>query len=406
MNGGQEAARRPQQQQDTLSPAGSPSATTAKDNHHATTPAMRIVSLTSLGNEEGFIFLKNHPQPTIAPNQVLVRVKACAVTPLDREARKGHHQAFVRPPAILGYAIAGVVSSLGLEVEHLRSGEEVVGVIPMDSGGGNAEYVAIDSAYLAKKPAEISFEEAAGALIGGIRAYTALHYHAHLVPGDSVLILDGASTYGHLAVQLAGLWGAKIITTASSPEEFTFLQNLSTKIDRIIDTSTENLFNAVMDETGGLGVDILVESHRVESPPAIDPPSSASSNSLSSPKGKQDQNEDENDEAKARYKNDELVRCLAVHGRWVASSYLQLDPPTTRLLYLRGASLSFLFEQTWLLSPLQQGRYLHILEELLEKIRKEEIRVRVANAFPLEKIREAHRLLDSPTLVGTIVIKP
>jgi len=74
------------------------------------------------------------------------------------------------------------------------------------------------------------------------------------------------------------------------------------------------------------------------------------------------------------------------------------------LLFLKGASISFIFEQSWLLGGSQQGRVLHILSDLMEKVSKEEIVPKVTKSFVLEKIREAHRTLDSNT-VGTLIIK-
>jgi len=199
-------------------------------------------------------------RPPVAEDMVLVRVKVCAVAPLDGAVRRGDFEHYVGLPTVPGYAISGVVERLGVEVDRFKVGDEVVAVLPLDTGGGYGQYVAVSHHYVALKPLEINHEEAAACLLGGLWSYTALHYHCKLTAGETVLVLNGGSAYGHIAVQLAVSWGGKVIATASSVEELNYLNDLRVALDRVVDLTTENLFDAVMEETGRQGVDIILQT--------------------------------------------------------------------------------------------------------------------------------------------------
>jgi len=205
-------------------------------------------------------------------------------------------------------------------------------------------------------------------------------------------------------VQLATAWGAKVIATASSIEELNYLNDLRITLNRVIDLTTESLFDAVMEETGGQGADFILETIPFTKPMTLVPGKEQKERELSPiisemvASGAQE---------KASYPSrHELIRCLAPLGRWATSSaQLQLDPPDSRLMLLKGASLSFVCEQAWLLAGSQQGRLLHILSDLMDKVSKEEVVPKASKTFGLEKIREAHRTLDAQHNVGTIIIK-
>jgi len=192
---------------------------------------------------------------------------------------------------------------------------------------------------------------------------------------------------GHIAIQLASIWGAKVITTAATNEEVNYLQDMKIKISKIIDTSSDNLVDCVLEETGGLGVDCVIDTNF--SATSVVPI---------------DKDTDENFQFLSKRKY-EILRCLGINGRWITSTYnLQLDPTDSRALFLKGASISYLFEHTWILSNAQQGRFLHILTDLMEKIAQEKVQPKLFKTFPLEKIREAYRTLDT-NKIGKIVIK-
>jgi NADPH:quinone reductase-like Zn-dependent oxidoreductase len=300
---------------------------------------------------------------------------------LDLQVRRGLLSDLVDLPSVIGYEISGVVQELGSEVKNLAIGDEVVGIVPLDcASGGYAEFIVLPFHCVVKKSSIIPHEDAAAVLSGLVRAYTAFHYLMKLVAGETVLILNGASAYGLMAVQLAGTRGFRILTTAEEEDESNHLNDLATDIVRVIYPNRENLLEVVIEETGGLGVAGIIDDSwlavREESPGAT------------------------------RVSTDILIRCLAAHGTLVTSSPdVRLDAAQARLLYLKGASLAFLFDQAWLLASIQKGRLLHIITDLLDHLQSGKIQVKISKTFPLEKIREAHRHLEV-TRLGKIIIKP
>jgi Zinc-binding dehydrogenase len=172
---------------------------------------------------------------------------------------------------------------------------------------------------------------------------------------------------------------------------------------RVIDLTCENVVECVSKETGGLGVSCILDFQDV---------------SLLAPeKSSETPTESESDDTKQSVlpepkfalpvvgKHD-IVRCLGVHGRWCSSSAdIQLDPPDSRQLFMRGATLSYLFPQTWLLAPQYHGKYMHILSDLLENTSRGILKPHIRpTRFTLDKIRQAHREMASPG-VGKVVLR-
>nr|ACE60214.1 quinone oxidoreductase-like 1 (predicted) [Sorex araneus] len=112
------------------------------------------------------------------------------------------------------------------------------------------------------KPEKVTWAEAAGTVRDGVRAYTALHYLSHLSPGKSVLIMDGASALGTIAIQLAQHRGARVISTASSLEDKQCLERFRPPLARVVDISNgkAHIAESCLEETGGLGVDIVLDA--------------------------------------------------------------------------------------------------------------------------------------------------
>uniref|UniRef100_A0A3Q4GT85 Crystallin, zeta (quinone reductase)-like 1 n=1 Tax=Neolamprologus brichardi TaxID=32507 RepID=A0A3Q4GT85_NEOBR len=251
----------------------------------------------------------------------------------------------------VGREVAGVVLQVGPKVTFFQPEDEVVGILPLDSSfSGLCEVIDTDEYYLVQKPEKLSSVCVAAALRDGLCAYTALHTHARMAAGHTLLVTDGASSFGLMCIQLACYHGAKVLTTSHSPQNHSFLEQLRPSVARVIPVynSSSELLSAVMEETGGLGVDIVVDSgvrlHEGEE-------------------------EVESEEKKLLPHKYEIISVLGVGGHWVTSHQdLQLDPPDCRLLYLKSASVSFLNPEVWTASSSQQGRYLHILKDIVEKM--------------------------------------
>jgi NADPH:quinone reductase-like Zn-dependent oxidoreductase len=152
-------------------------------------------------------------RPEPGEGQVLVRVHAAGVNPVDWNLRTGnYHDVYpLELPYIPGMDFAGVVEAVGSGAIPFRTGDAVFGVAP----GSHAEYVVAPAADLALKPRRLSFEEAAAVPLGALTARTGLYEIANLKPGQRVLVHAAAGGVGLFAVQLAARQGAEVIGTAS-----------------------------------------------------------------------------------------------------------------------------------------------------------------------------------------------
>jgi NADPH:quinone reductase-like Zn-dependent oxidoreductase len=181
------------------------------------------------------------PKPSAKAGEVLVAVHAAAVNPVDwklREGRRGGSASgAAAEPMIPGFDVAGVIESVGEGVTMFKAGEDVFAMTSLRFGAGGgaiggayAEYVAVDERQLAKKPGNIDFEHAAAVPLAALTAWQALFDTAKLSEGQTVLIHAGAGGVGHFAVQMAKARGAKVIATASSPENLEFLRQIGADV--------------------------------------------------------------------------------------------------------------------------------------------------------------------------------
>src|ERR1700760_912435 len=198
-------------------------------------------------------------RPKPAAGEVLVRIKASAVNPLDTKIRAGAAAHARHPyPAILGIDLAGTVEAVGPDVTAFRTGDEVYGMTGGVGGvqGSLAEYAAVDAALLARKPNNLSMREAAALPLVFITAWEGLVDRAHVQAGPTVLSHGGAGGVGHVAVQLARARGAKVFATGSARSLDYIKQLGATPID--YDRSSVEQYVAL--HTGGKGFDIVCDN--------------------------------------------------------------------------------------------------------------------------------------------------
>lgn len=156
------------------------------------------------------------PVPTVGPHDVLVDVRAASINPLDKMIRNGEFKQLLRykRPFTLGHDVSGVVTEAGPEVRDFQVGDEVY-ARPRDLRIGTfAEFIAIDAADVARKPASLSFEEAAAVPLVALAAWQALVDLANVKTGQNVLIHAGAGGLGSTLIQVAKHLGAYVATTA------------------------------------------------------------------------------------------------------------------------------------------------------------------------------------------------
>ena len=166
--------------------------------------------------------LADVPRPVAHGNHVLVRIKASGVNPLDIKIRagKGGH-ASMPLPAVLGLDLAGTVEEVGPDVSAFKPGDEVYGMTGGVGGlqGSLAEFASVDSDLLALKPANLTMREAAALPLSVITAWEGLVDRANVQPGHTVLVHAGAGGVGHVVVQLALAFGAKVFATVSDDKK-------------------------------------------------------------------------------------------------------------------------------------------------------------------------------------------
>ncbi|KAB1283916.1 Protein downstream neighbor of Son [Camelus dromedarius] len=216
---------------------------------------------SSTSEEITFVFQERENLPVTEDNYVKLKVKACALSPINTKlmAEMKMEKDFFP----VGREVAGIVLEVGSKVSFFQPDDEVVGILPLDSEDpGLCEVVRVHEHYLVHKPEKVTWTEAAGTVRDGVRAYTALHYLSHLSTGKSVLIMDGASAFGTIAIQLAHHRGAKVISTACSLEDKQCLERFRPSIARVIDLSNgkAHVAESCLEETGGLGVDIVLDA--------------------------------------------------------------------------------------------------------------------------------------------------
>ncbi|GAB2927183.1 NADP-dependent oxidoreductase [Nonomuraea fastidiosa] len=215
-------------------------------------PTMRAITQDTFGGPE-VLHLAEVPRLAPLPTEILVRVHAAGVNPVDWKTRQGSGMAGVLgdPPFVLGWDVSGVVEEVGFGVTIVQPGDEVFGMpwFPRQAGA-YAEYVTAPSRQFARKPRSIGHVAAAGTPLAALTAWQALIDTAHIGSGQRVLIHAAAGGVGHLAVQIAKNAGAHVIGTARSAKH-DWLRSLGA--DELIDYTTTRFEEAVRD------VDVVID---------------------------------------------------------------------------------------------------------------------------------------------------
>ncbi|WP_326566607.1 NADP-dependent oxidoreductase [Amycolatopsis rhabdoformis] len=209
---------------------------------------MRLVTQQEFGGPE-VLQVVDVPRPTPAPTEVLVRVHAAGVNPVDWKSRA--HAVFLgEPPYTVGWDVSGVVEEVGFGATGLEAGDEVLGMpwFPR-AASAYAEYVTAPSRQFVRKPAGLSHVEAAGLPLAGLTAWQALVDVANVRSGQRVLVDAAAGGVGHLAVQIAKARGAYVLGTASAAKH-DFLRSIG--VDEPIDYRDENATATDLDVHLGL----------------------------------------------------------------------------------------------------------------------------------------------------------
>ena len=206
---------------------------------------MKAVRIHEYGNADVLVY-EDAPIPDITPNDVLVRVVAASVNPVDWKVREGYLKQMIpySLPLTLGWDVSGVVETVGAAVSRFKPGDAVFSRPDIKRNGTYAEYVAIREDEVAYKPRTVSHIEAASLPLTGITAWEALFTTAQLVAKQRVLIHAGSGGVGSLAIQLAKSRGAFVIATTSNRNS-AFVNSLGA--DEIIDYQAQPFEDVVQD---------------------------------------------------------------------------------------------------------------------------------------------------------------
>ncbi|CEJ43249.1 zinc-dependent alcohol dehydrogenase family protein [Umezakia ovalisporum] len=330
---------------------------------------MKAILMTAVGSPE-VLQLREVPDPTglLGNNQLLIRLAAAGVNPIDTKLRQRGTFYPDQMPAILGCDGAGVVEAVGAGVKEFRLTDEVYFCYGGLGGyqGNYAEYTVVDQAYVTHKPASVSFAEAAAAPLVLITAWEALYERGRLAPGERVLIHAGAGGVGHVAIQLAKLKGAFVSTTVSSQEKADFVKALGA--DEVIFYQETDFVQAALNWTDGEGVDLAFDTVGGDT-------------------------------------FEKTFPAVRVYGDIVTILEPKADTvwKTARLRNLRiGLEL--------MLTPMLQGleeslkHHGQILEQCASWMNEGKLKLQVSHRFPLAEAARAHQVLESGSMMGKIVL--
>jgi NADPH:quinone reductase-like Zn-dependent oxidoreductase len=241
---------------------------------------MKAAAIRAHGGPEA-VELVDLPQPTAAAGQAVVRVRAAALNHLDIWVRAGWPGLKLTFPHVLGSDVAGVVEAVGAGVEGWKAGDEVVlnpslgcgrcerclggaenlcrqfAILGEHVSGGQAEALAVPARNLCRKPANLSFEQAAAVPLTFMTAWHAVAVRAALRPGETILVHAAGSGVGVAAVQIAKLLGARVLATAGSDEKLAKAKALGA--DEVINYEKQDFLAEVKRLTAKKGVEVVFE---------------------------------------------------------------------------------------------------------------------------------------------------
>jgi NADPH:quinone reductase-like Zn-dependent oxidoreductase len=312
---------------------------------------MRAVRIKRYGNEE-VVELAEVERPQPGENQLLVKVRAAAVNPVDWKIRDGLGDIFgLKPPLILGCEVAGTVEALGsggpsrTGISDFVAGDEVYGYLSAYSGG-YAEYVAAPASEFVRKPKQIGFETAASVPVAALTAWQGIFDHGELASDQRILITGASGAVGSMAVQLAKSRGAYVIGTGSGRNE-EFVRKLGA--DEFIDYKKAKFEDKVS------GADVVFDTVGGDT-------------------------------------QERAFRTLKRGGVLVST----VNPPSAEKAKQFGVTVA-------MVAVMPKPDQLSEINRLLES---EKLKVRVATVLSLAEVKKAHQLSASGHAEGKIILRP
>jgi NADPH:quinone reductase len=324
---------------------------------------MRALVVEKLLPDYGGCVVKDIPTPEPGPGQVRIRVRAAAVNFPDLMQTRGEHQHKPEIPFVGGMELAGDVDALGEGVTGFAVGDAVCS----GGRGGFAEYAILPAATLRKKPAKLTYGEAAGYPVAYLTAYVALNRVANVQSGEWVLVHGAAGGVGLAAVDYAKLMGAKVIAASASDDKLATIEK-EYDVDATVNV-TRGFRERVKELTGGRGADVIYD------PVGGDV-------------------------------FDESIRCIAFGGRILSIGFTSGRLPVlpVNIALIKGFSVHGVRAGEYGRQFPEKGRENN---EAIWKLAEEgKVKPRVDHEYPLTEWREAFETLAQRKVVGKTIIRP
>ncbi len=305
------------------------------------------------------------PVPVPGRHQLLIEVHATSVNPVDTKVRRGGG-ASRRLPIVLGYDASGVVRGCGPDSGGWAEGD-VVSACPILLGpGANAEYVLLAARAAARKPRTLDHVTAASLPLVSLTAWESLHARARIRAGQTVLIHAGAGGVGHVAAQLARLHGCRVLTTAGRPESIAFCRDVL-NCDEVIDYASADFVARARELTDGRGVDVVLDTVGEET-----------------------------------FRRS--IECVVPGGQLVTILASNPGDKAPLLLY-RSITVHYEFMGVPVANELAPERQGAILSSVARLADAGLLRPHVSARFPLDRLAEAHRQIETGRTIGKIAIE-
>ncbi|XP_062087331.1 uncharacterized protein LOC133794151 [Humulus lupulus] len=325
---------------------------------------MKAIVITKPGDPEP-LQLQEVPEPKLKDDEVLIKVEATALNRSDTLQKKGKYPPPRGPILIPGLEASGIIEAVGKDVSRWKVGDQVCCLL---FDGGYAEKVAVPAAQVLPIPSGVSLKDAAALPEVACTVWSTVFMTSRLSAGESFLVHGGSSGIGTFAIQIAKYVGARVFVTAGSEEKLAFCKNLGA--DVCINYKTEDFVTRVKEETGGKGVDVILDS-------------------IGAPYFKKNLES---------LNHDGRLFVIGTIGGSVTELDLRALFAKRLTLQAAGMRLRSPENKALIVSEVEKSVWPAIVAGKVKPV--------VYKSFPLSEVEEAHRLLESSSHTGKILLLP